>query len=134
MSDDALTESQAQKAAALGIGSYTQHLLLCVGPKCCSETAGLETWTFLKAHLRELARKEQISPVEVFRTKVGCLRICSGGPIMVVYPDGVWYHSVTPAVAERIVREHVLGGRVVQEYAFARNPLNQSQTGGSGVA
>ena len=62
MSDDdpqTLSQSQAQKAAALGIGSYTQHLLLCVGPKCCSETAGLETWTFLKTHLRELARDEQ---------------------------------------------------------------------------
>lgn len=119
-----LTESQAQKANALGIGSYTKHLFLCVGGSCASETQGLETWTYLKTRLKELVRKEQLAPFEVYRTKVGCLRICSGGPIMLVYPEGVWYHSVTPEVAERILREHVLGGRVVEDYAFARNPLS----------
>ncbi|MBD2019633.1 ferredoxin [Leptolyngbya sp. FACHB-36] len=112
----------------LGLPQIQRHVFLCADqtkPKCCSKEAGLEAWEYLKKRLKELQLDQPIEtrPTCIFRTKANCLRVCAQGPILVVYPDGVWYRNASPPVIERIIQEHLLGDRVVQEYAFLVHPL-----------
>lgn len=100
----------------MGLSRAKRHVFLCVGPECCEPDAGLATWEVLKDLLREMK-------IPAMRTKAACLRVCSGGPWMVVYPEGVWYGGVTPERCREIVHRHLAGGEPVEEWIVRRHPL-----------
>jgi (2Fe-2S) ferredoxin len=110
-----------QQVANFGIAGIRRHILLCAGPDCADAKRGEAAWDYLKKRIAELRLSQ--APTNVYRTKCACLRVCVSGPILVVYPDGVWYHSAEPAVIERVLQEHILGGKVVEEFVLARASL-----------
>lgn len=111
-------------AEKLGIGHYQRHVLLCAGPDCCTPDVGQAAWAALKDELKNRKLSLSVEPNACYRTKASCMRVCIHGPIVVVYPEGVWYHGMTADRIPRFVQEHLVGDRPIDEWIFARNPLS----------
>jgi (2Fe-2S) ferredoxin len=119
----------AEIAAKMKIGAFHRHVFLCIGESCCTAAVGQESWEMLKKELKDRNLSLAEGPTACYRTKVGCLRICTGGPILVVYPEGTWYGGMTVDRIPRFVQEHLVDGKPIEEWIFARNALPHGSVG-----
>src|SRR5262245_5510117 len=125
-------EEQREKlktiAESYGVGDFHRHVFLCLGPDCCHPDVGQAAWETLKKELKDKNLTMTSGPNACYRTKANCLRICEGGPIVVVYPEGTWYGGMTAERIPLFVQQHLVEGKPVEEWIFARNPLPQVST------
>ena len=128
MSDGEKSTSPTVEAAVakIGLAGSTRHVFFCTHGDCAPKEVGEASWKYLKKRLREVGLSE--SAGGVLRTRADCLRICREGPILLVYPEGTWYRHATPENIERIIQEHLLGGRPVADLAFAQHELGSAKT------
>lgn len=118
-----MTEIEKARESAIkrGVGSYERHIFICIGPDCCTPEQGAESWGQLKKAAAELNGSSDRG--RIYRTKVGCLRICDEGPTAVVYPEGTWYGALTRENLQRVIDEDLAAGRAVEDLVIGRNPL-----------
>lgn len=114
-------EAARAEAERRGVGNYERHIFLCVGPDCSSVDEGAAAWSRLKTGVAKLNGSTDSG--RIYRTKVGCLRVCTEGPVALVYPEGTWYGGLHPGALDRIIAEDLGEGNVVTDLQIGSNRL-----------